>query len=100
MIDDLLAVDLCGGVLQPTAFGVLKAGTENHAVDVVGQQRLNVAAHVVAIGLVRLRANVKGFDTLVTMRLQLGLDTLGLVFASWRGRPLMGIDMYNFMPFM
>ncbi len=93
LVNNVLAVDLGGSVLQPTAVGVVKATAEHNTLDVIGQQRLNVAAHVVAIRLVRLRANVKGCDTLVAVRLKLGLDTLYLVFASWRGRPLIGIEM-------
>ena len=78
--DNAFAVDFGGGVFQPTAFGVVKASAEHHALNVIGQQRLYVAAHIVAIGLVRLRADVKRCDTFVAVWLQLCLDTLGLVF--------------------
>ncbi len=76
----MLAINLRGGVFQLTAFGVVKATAEHNTLYVVGQQRLYVVSHVVGIRLVRFRADVKGRDALVAMRLQLGLDTLCLIF--------------------
>lgn len=76
----MLAVDLRGGVLQHTASGVMKAVAEHNSLDVLVQNGLNVAAHVVAIGLPRLRADIKGRNTLVAMWRERSLDALGMIF--------------------
>lgn len=80
LIDEVLAVDLRGGVLQLTAFGVVEAVAKDHTVDVIVKNGLNVAAHVVAVCLARLRADVKRCDTLVAMWRERGLDALGMIF--------------------
>lgn len=53
---------------------------EHDAVNVAVQNGLNVSAHVVAIGLARLRADVKGCDTLVAMWRERGFDALCMIF--------------------
>lgn len=75
----MLAVDLRGGVLQHTASGVMEAVAEHNSLDVPVQNGLNVAAHVVAIGLPWLRADIKGCNTLVAMWRERGLDALGMI---------------------
>ena len=80
MIDYSLAVDLRGCMFQHAAFGIVEAVAEHNAIEVVVQDGLYVAAHVVAVGLARLRADVKGCDTLVAMWRERGLDALGMIF--------------------
>lgn len=75
----MLAVDLRGGVLKHTASGIMKAVAEHNPLDVLVQNGLNVAAHVVAIRLPRLRADIKGCNTLVAMWRERGLDALGMI---------------------
>lgn len=75
----MLAVDLRGGVLQHTASGVMKAVAEHNSLDVLVQNGLNVAAHVVAIGFSRLRADIKGCNTLVAGVCEYRLDALCMI---------------------
>lgn len=67
-------------MFQHTAFGIVKAVAEHNAINVVVQNGLNVAAHAVAVGLARLRADVKGCDTLVAIRRERGFYALGMIF--------------------
>lgn len=77
---DGFAVDFSGGVLKHTALGVVEPAAEYHSVNVIGQQILNIFAHVVGIRFAGLRANVKGCDALVAMLGQFRFDILGLTF--------------------
>lgn len=67
-------------MFQHTAFGIVKAVAEYNAINVFVQNGLNVSAHVVFIGLARLRADVKGCDTLVAMWRERGFYALGMIF--------------------
>ena len=87
MIDNALAVDFGGGVFQPTAFGVVKSIAEHYTLNVIGQQSLNVFAHVVGIRLAGLWANVKGGDTLVAMLGQFRFDALSLILGIGERSP-------------
>lgn len=89
----MLAIDLCCSVLQHTSVGVVEVTAKHNAIDVVVQNGLNVAAHVVAVGLVRLRAYVKGCDTLVAMWRERGLDALGMIFSLMERPATDCIDM-------
>ena len=48
---DGFAVDFGGGVLKQTALGVVEPAAEYHSVNIIGQQSLNIFAHVVGIRL-------------------------------------------------
>lgn len=76
----MLSINFSGSVLQPAPFGIVKATTEHNAIYVIGKQSLNIATHVIAIGLVWLRADVKGCDTFMSVWSELGFDALGLIF--------------------
>ena len=75
---DGFAVDFGGGVLKQTALGVVEPAAEYHSVNIIGQQSLNIFAHVVGVRIAGLRANVKGCDALVPMLGQFRFDILGL----------------------
>lgn len=67
-------------MFQHTAFGIVKAVAEYNAINVFVQNGLNVAAHAVAVGLARLRAYVKGCNTLMAMWRERGFYALGMIF--------------------
>ena len=63
-----------------TAFGVLETDAEHDGMNVIGQQSLDVAPHVVGVRHIRRRAYIKWGDALVAVMLQLCLDDLSLIF--------------------
>ena len=67
-------------MFQHTAFGIVKAVAEHNAINVVVQNCLNVAAHVIAIRLPWLRADIKGCYTLVAMWRERGFYAFGMIF--------------------
>ena len=58
----------------------MEAIAEHNSLNVPVQNGLNVAAHVVAIRLSRLRADIKGCDTLVAGVCEYRLDTVCMIF--------------------
>lgn len=68
-------------MFQHTALGVVKAVAEHNSINVFVQNGLNVAAHVIAIRLPRLRADIKGCYTLVAIRRERNFYALGMILS-------------------